>query len=124
MRKSAKLCLTGSYSSPIDPGNTITVTLIDYWFHLFWEKTGLAQVGSGNPPRVHDFRHTYAVKRLNLWVQEGKDLNAYLPYLCMYLGHAHLTETDYYLHFVPEFFPLFKEKMRGKMWAFDPGGDL
>jgi integrase/recombinase XerD len=83
---------------------------IDYWFHLFWDKTGLANSSSGNLPRVHDFRHVFAVKRLNLWVQEGKDLNAYLPYLSMYLGHAHLTETDYYLHFVPEFFPLFKEK--------------
>jgi len=82
---------------------------IDCWFHLFWDKTGITNI-SGNPPRVHDFRHSFAVKRLNLWVQEGKDLNAYLPYLSMYLGHAHLTETDYYLHFVPEFFPLFKEK--------------
>jgi hypothetical protein len=54
------------------------------------------------------------VKRLNLWVRDGKDLNAYLPYLSMYLGHAHLTETDYYLHFVPEFFPLFKERTRDK----------
>jgi len=87
--------------------------IIDYWFHLFWDKTGIANI-SGNPPRVHDFRHSFAVKRLNLWVQEGKDLNAYLPYLSMYLGHAHLTETDYYLHFVPEFFPLFKEKNLAK----------
>lgn len=29
----------------------------------------------------------------------------YLPYLSMYLGHAHLTETDYYLHLVPDFYP-------------------
>jgi integrase len=85
-------------------------SMINYWFHLFWNKTGIANSSSGNPPRIHDFRHTFAVKRLNLWVQEGKDLNAYLPYLSMYLGHAHLTETDYYLHFVPEFFPVFKEK--------------
>jgi integrase/recombinase XerD len=85
-------------------------SMIDYWFHLFWNKTGMTNISSGNPPRVHDFRHTFAVKRLNLWVQEGKDLNACLPYLCMYLGHAHLTATDYYLHFVPEFFPLFKKK--------------
>jgi integrase len=84
--------------------------MIDVWFHLFWEKTGLANVASGNPPRVHNFRHTFAVKRLNLWVQEGKDLKAYLPYLSMVLGHAQLSGTDYYLHFVPEFFPLFKEK--------------
>ena len=83
---------------------------IDCWFHLFWNKTGITNSSSGNPPCVHSFRHTFAVKRLNLWVQEEKDLNAYLPYLSMYLGHAHLTETDYYLHFVPEFFPLFKEK--------------
>jgi len=84
--------------------------VVDYWFHLFWDKTGIADFGSGNSPRVHDFRHTFAVKRLNLWVQEGKDLNAYLPYLSMYLGHSRLTETDYYLHLIPEFFPLFKEK--------------
>jgi integrase len=83
---------------------------IGCWFHLFWNKTGITNSSSGNPACVHSFRHTFAVKRLNLWVQEGKDLNAYLPYLSMYLGHAHLTETDYYLHFVPEFFPLFKEK--------------
>jgi integrase/recombinase XerD len=83
---------------------------IDSWFHLFWNNTGLTHLSSGNPPRVHDFRHTFAVKRLNLWVQDGKDLNAYLPYLSMYLGHVHLTATDYYLHFVPEFFPMFKEK--------------
>ena len=87
-------------------------SIVGHWFHLFWDKTGVAQTNSGNPPRVHDFRHTFAVKRLNLWVKEGKDLNAFLPYLSMYLGHAHLTETDYYLHFVPEFFPLFKEKTR------------
>lgn len=87
--------------------------MIDHWFHLFWNKTGITN-SSGNPARVHDFRHTFAVKCLNLWVQEGKDLHACLPYLSMYLGHAHLTETDYYLHFVPEFFPLFKEKTREK----------
>lgn len=98
---------------PNQKGKHYNDSMIDYWFHLFWDKTGIAN-GSGNPPRVHDFRHTFAVKRLNLWVQEGKDLQAYLPYLSMYLGHAHLTETDYYLHFVPEFFPLFKAKSMEK----------
>jgi integrase/recombinase XerD len=94
--------------------------IIDYWFHLFWNKTAFANGRSGNPPRVHDFRHTFAVKRLNLWVQEGKDLQACLPYLSMYLGHAHLVATDYYLHFVPEFFPLFKEKTQEKCASLIP----
>lgn len=98
---------------PNQAGQHYRKAMIDYWFHLFWNKTRITCT-SGNPPRVHDFRHTFAVKRLNLWVQEGKDLNACLPYLSMYLGHAHLTATDYYLHFVPEFFPVFKEKTREK----------
>ena len=85
--------------------------IVEQWFHLFWDQTGLAH-GSGNPPRVYDFRHTFAVKRLNLWVQEGRDLQACLPYLSLYMGHAQLTETDYYLHLVPEFFPVVKERSR------------
>jgi len=98
---------------PNQSGTYYNRSMIDYWFHLFWNKTGIMN-GNGNPPRVHDFRHTFAVKRLNQWVREGKDLHAFLPYLSMYLGHAHLTETDYYLHFVPEFFPLFMEKTMAK----------
>lgn len=78
---------------------------LDRTFHEFWDKAGIGPV-SGNPPRVHDFRHTFAVNRLNQWAKEKKNLNAYLPYLSMYLGHEHLTETDYYLHLVPEFFPV------------------
>jgi integrase/recombinase XerD len=96
---------------PNPEGQPYRRNTIEAWFRHFWAKTNLPHP-SGNPPRVHDFRHSFAVKRLNLWVQEGKDLNAYLPYLSLYLGHAHLTETDYYLHLVPEFFPVVKEKSR------------
>jgi integrase len=95
---------------PNQCGNHYNNKVVDYWFHLFWNKTGITNMTGGNPPRVHDFRHTFAVKRLNLWVQEGKDLNTFLPYLSIYLGHAHLTETDYYLHLIPDFFPLFRAK--------------
>jgi integrase/recombinase XerD len=86
---------------------------IDAWFRQFWAKTDFTHP-SGNPPRVYDSRsgHTFAVKRLNLWVQEGKALTACLPYLSLYMGHAQLTATDYYLHLVPEFFPVVKEKSR------------
>ena len=43
--------------------------------------------------------------RLNRWVRDQRQVAALLPYLTMYLGHAHLRDTDYYLHLVPEFFP-------------------
>jgi len=92
---------------------------LDAIFRILWEKTGIL-ISSGNPPRVHDFRHSFAVKRLNLWVKDGLDLNALLPFLSIYLGHAHLTEMDYYLHLVPEFFPVFMEKTAGKCNSLIP----
>ncbi|MDP2729298.1 MAG: tyrosine-type recombinase/integrase, partial [Dehalococcoidales bacterium] len=95
---------------PNSKGEFYNHSIQDYWFHLFWDHLEVAGNYSGNPPRVHDFRHAFSVRRLNLWVNEGRDINAYLPYLSMYLGHVHLTDTDYYMHFASEFFPTFKRK--------------
>lgn len=53
---------------------------MQYMFHKFWDKTKIVNI-CGNSPRVHDFRHSFCIKRLNLWVSEGKDLNAFLPFL-------------------------------------------
>lgn len=78
---------------------------VDLAFHAVWSRAGLGPI-TGNPPRVHDFRHSFAVHRLNRWVRERRDVATLLPYLTMYLGHAQFSETDYYLHLVPEFFPV------------------
>jgi len=63
-------------------------------------KLEFAQFGP-NIPRLYDFRHTFATHRLYLWMREGKDLTAMLPYLCAYMGHAQLSDTYYYIHLVP-----------------------
>ena len=93
------------YFFPNHRGSQYGKGFLNFTFHELWDKAGISYI-SGNPPRVHDFRHAFSVRRLNLWVEEGKDVQAYLPYLSMYLGHAGLSETDYYLHLVPEFFPM------------------
>lgn len=47
-------------------------------FHRLCRHCGLG----GKPlPRLHDLRHNYACRRLALWRQEGKDVNAMLPVL-------------------------------------------
>lgn len=48
-------------------------------------------------PRVHDLRHTAAVRRLSLWYKEGKDVQALLPVLSTYLGHSSVSSTEIYL---------------------------
>lgn len=93
------------YFFPNHLGERYGKKFLETTFHQCWSRAGIHCI-NGNPPRVHNFRHGFAVKRLNLWIEEGKDVSAYLPYLSMYLGHASLSESDYYLHLVPEFFPM------------------
>jgi len=53
-------------------------------------------------PRIHDFRHTFAVNRLAQWYRQGENINAKLPLLATYLGHTALTGTEIYLHATAE----------------------
>jgi len=53
-------------------------------------------------PRLHDFRHTFAVTRLVTWYREGKDVHRMLPLLSTYLGHCGLAETSVYLRMTRE----------------------
>lgn len=50
-------------------------------------------------------RHTYAVHCLKKWVEQGKDLTAYLPVLKTYMGHDTFEETAYYLRLTADVFP-------------------
>jgi len=53
-------------------------------------------------PRIHDFRHTFAVHRLLAWYRDGQDVNARLPWLATYLGHVDIHSTQVYLKATPE----------------------
>lgn len=53
-------------------------------------------------PRLHDFRHTFAVQRLVTWYRQGALLTAKLPLLSTYLGHTTLTGTEVYLQATAE----------------------
>ena len=80
-------------------------------FRSIWKKAGLG-AGCGNRPRAYDFRHHFALSNLNKWIANGVEVNAMLPYLSRYMGHASLASTDYYLHLVPEFFATFAAKVK------------
>lgn len=48
-------------------------------------------------PRLHDLRHTFAVRRVLAWYEAGADINAWLPALSTYLGHVSVEHTRLYL---------------------------
>ena len=53
-------------------------------------------------PRIHDLRHSFAVRTLIDWHQAGLDVERQLPLLSTYLGHTSPSCTYWYLSAVPE----------------------
>lgn len=66
-------------------------------FRLTLEKSDIPYEGSLRGPRLHDFRHTFAVRTMNRLSDSGKDLYVSLPVLSAYLGHANLNTTEKYI---------------------------
>lgn len=56
----------------------------------------------GRLPRVHDFRHHFAIQVLLRWYRAGADVQAKLPLLSLFMGHVSIASTEYYLPFVTE----------------------
>jgi integrase/recombinase XerD len=56
-------------------------------------------------PRIHSFRHGFAVKCLKKWVLAGNDLTVMLPYLSAYMGHSDFRATQYYLRLTSDLYP-------------------
>ncbi len=96
----------GPHSSP-----TFFVTeqgrrlLHQYVHRVFWRlsrEIGLRRPGDRCGPRVHDFRHRFAIRTLLEWYREGKNVEQQLPTLSTYLGHACVRDTYWYLSACPE----------------------
>ena len=64
-----------------------------------FQKCGIV-TSKGKFPRIHDFRHSFAVNTLLRWYRAGVDVEAKLPLLATYLGHGSAVSTHYYLHFI------------------------
>jgi integrase/recombinase XerD len=65
----------------------------------------------GRRPRLHDLRHTFAVKTLRDWYRAGVDVEQRLPWLSTYLGHVSPTTTYWYLTATPELLAMAGERL-------------
>ena len=66
--------------------------------HLF--RCADVRTASGQLPRVHDLRHSFALHALLRWYRAGIDVQAKLPALATYMGHVSIVSTQYYLGFI------------------------
>ncbi|MHB0961435.1 MAG: tyrosine-type recombinase/integrase [Pirellulaceae bacterium] len=83
-------------------GSPLHARTVESNFRIACERASIRRTDTRQQPRIHDLRHTFAVHRLTSWYQEGADVQRLLHHLSVYLGHAHLQDTQVYLSMTPE----------------------
>lgn len=91
---------------PLFPDTLMTKMDINTAYNHFRNYLLLADIPhTGRGPRIHDFRHGFAVENLRRWSMEGRDLTNLIPYLSAYMGHIDYKPTQYYLRLTTEIYP-------------------
>ncbi len=80
----------------------LNLTTVEKGYLSLTQRAGLRAPGSKTGPRLQDLRHTFVVKRLRKWYQEGVDVRDHLPELSVYVGHTRPEHTYWYLTATPE----------------------
>ena len=88
------------------------------FYHLS-RQIGLRGMNDGHGPRLHDFRHRFAVETLLGWYRSGQDVERRLPVLSTYLGHVHVSDTYWYLSAHPELMTLAMTRLEQR-WVGRP----
>lgn len=92
-------------------GTRLLYTNICHTFLDLVERAGLSRRREGRRPRLHDFRHAFAVRTLLDWYRAGLEVQPRLPLLSTYLGHVHPKDTYWYLQAAPELLQIAAERL-------------
>jgi integrase len=89
-----------------DRGTRLTEGSARGAFNWISKHIGLRRPSDTHGPRIHDLRHTFAVKTILRWYQSGANVDQKMPLLSTYLGHRKPADTYWYLTAVPELLAL------------------
>lgn len=96
---------------PNNSGQMLSDSAVYEQFRKILQSAGMPHGGRGKGPRVHDFRHTFAVHCLQKWLRNGVVLSSALPRLSVYLGHNDIAATERYLRMTSEVYPEISETL-------------
>jgi integrase/recombinase XerD len=85
-----------------DCGRCLERSTVLRTFHDLSRQIGLRGPSEHTGPRIHDFRHRFALNTLIQWYRAGEDIERRLPVLSTFLGHTHVADTYWYLSVHPE----------------------
>jgi hypothetical protein len=94
----------------IESGERPTDCCARYNFAIVSQDLGLREpqrfCKHGRGPRIHDLRHTFAVRTIMGWYRKGLDPDREMIKLSTYLGHSKPENTYWYIEAVPELLQL------------------
>ncbi len=98
----------------MDDGKRPTDCTARYNFAQVSQEIGLREAESygrhGRGPRIHDLRHTFAVRTIMGWYRSGADPDREMIRLSTYLGHSKPDNTYWYIEAVPELLQMASER--------------
>jgi|SRR5262245_29808071 len=92
-------------------GNRLNMSNVHRTFNQLSRQIGIRDPDSSTGPRLHDFRHRFAIETLLRWYRAGEDVERHLPILSAYLGHVNVSDTYWYLTACPELMGLAVERL-------------
>jgi integrase len=82
-------------------GRSLPYNTVRNVFLQLLDRIGLRGAHSGRDPRIHDLRHSFAVRSLEQCSHDRSAVARHIVALSTYLGHAHVTDTYWYLQATP-----------------------
>jgi integrase len=97
-----------------DDGRRLTDCCARYNFAVVSQNMELREVQRfcrhGRGPRIHDLRHTFAVRTIMRWYRKGLDPDREMIKLTTYLGHSKPDHTYWYIEAIPELLQLASQR--------------
>jgi integrase len=87
-------------------GTAMSLSGVENTFTRLRRRLGWTKDHEGIQPRIHDLRHTMAVRALLRFYEQGEDVDCKIASLATYLGHVQVTDTYWYLTAIPELMTL------------------
>jgi integrase len=83
-------------------GRPLARSAVQWTFLNLLKEIGLCPSLGARRPRIHDLRHTMAVRALESCPEGRDNVGRHMLALSTYLGHAHVSDTYWYLESTPE----------------------
>jgi len=92
-------------------GTGLSLSQVQHTFCKLVRRVGLRSPAGQRAPRIHDFRHGFAIRTLEHLYHAGADVERQLPVLATYLGHVDPASTYWYLTATPQLMRLASRRL-------------